>query len=80
MFRCLGLMRVIQTNKCYGIIGGLKHLNNHFCFNCIIDDLIMDDFPEVQRSRDKLFIVKENILVLLLLVWIRKDPVTPRVN
>ena len=80
MFWCLGLMRVIQTNKCYGIIGGLKHFNNPFCFNYIIDDLILDDFPEVQRSGDKLFIVKENILVLLLLVWICKDPVTPRVN
>ena len=51
-----------------------------FFFNYDIDDLILDDFPEVQRSRDKLFFVKENILVLLFLVWICKDSMTARVN
>ena len=51
-----------------------------FLFNYDIDDLILDDFPEVQRSRDKLFFVKENILVLLFLVWICKDSMTARVN
>ena len=51
-----------------------------FIYDIDVDDLILDDFPEVQRSGDKLFIVKENILVLLLLVWVCKDTVTPRVN
>ena len=57
-------MRIIKANKSHSLSGML----------------ILDDFPEVQRSRDKLFFVKENILVLLFLVWICKDSMTARVN